>query len=294
MHDPHKAHIVRPDVVVSGALVDWASKGAAARRYKPSHTRPRYPSRPSVNQSISQSANIMGIGEDCWCLGRWASGGRDAWDWETLRAAYARYCRYLLLPALWPAQAMLACQPWVIRYRVRPRQWNPATRGMVAGFSRGHPAALGPIEPCQPILILGASWYLPTCQPSAISPGWHHWSAQTLFCRGFVVPEKREVYPVPRDYWDGVLFSQREFASPPLPAAQRGQETRDEQACPSITQHRPVLPPVARLCRWPEEEEARSSPLTQTSCYTRLVSPCILCLFQGSSPARTQLPARRI
>lgn len=152
----------------------------------------------------------MGICEDCWCLGRWASGGRDAGDWETLRAAYARYCRYLLLPALWPAQAMLACRPWVIRYRVRPRQWNPATRGMVAGFSRGHPAAIGPIEPCQPILILGASWYLPTCQPSAISPGWHHWSAQTLFCRGFVVPEKREVYPVPRDYWDGVLFSQGE------------------------------------------------------------------------------------
>lgn len=45
-----------------------------------------------------------------------------------------------------------------------------------------------------------------------------------------------------------------------------------------------------RLCRWPEEGEARSSPLTQTSCYTRLVNPCILPLalprfFSPSHPA---------
>lgn len=32
-------------------------------------------------------------------------------------------------------------------------------------------------------------------------------------------------------------FSSEGMASPPLPAARRGQETRDEQACLSITQH---------------------------------------------------------
>lgn len=68
--------------------------------------------------------------------------------------------------------------------RVRPRQWNPASRGLVVWFFRGHSAAVGPIQPWQPILILGASWNLPTCQRSAISPGWHYWSVQMPFCRG--------------------------------------------------------------------------------------------------------------
>lgn len=35
--DPHKAHIVRPDVVVSGVLVNRGLKGVAVRIYKYSH-----------------------------------------------------------------------------------------------------------------------------------------------------------------------------------------------------------------------------------------------------------------
>lgn len=86
------------------------------------------------------------------------------------------------------------------------------------GWTQASPAAIqlriGPIQPCQPILILGASWYLPTCQPSAISPGWHNWSAQTLFCRGFVVPESCEeggVLCIPcRESTEMGTFPQRE------------------------------------------------------------------------------------
>lgn len=127
---------------------------------------------------------------------------------------------------------------------VRTRQWNKGERAL---FFHGRPTAIRPLTRASPILILGASWYLPICQPSAISPGWHHWSVQMPFCRGFAVPERWVVYGYSvllREYrgmYLGTFFFPAGIASPPLPAARRGQETRDGQACLSITQYCPVL-----------------------------------------------------
>lgn len=64
MQDPHKAQIVRSHLAVPWPLVNGSSKGVAVRIYK-------------RLQSVNQSAHVMDVGEDCWCLGRWADDGRN-------------------------------------------------------------------------------------------------------------------------------------------------------------------------------------------------------------------------
>lgn len=128
------------------------------------------------------------------------AGGRSADGVLGLRNSAccgARYCTpYSHLPCSRPKHAWHAGMSTMGHQvpGVRTRQWNTGGRGLVVGFSHGRPAAIRPFTRASPILILGASWYLPICQPSAISPGWHHWSVQVPFCRGLVVPERWVVY----------------------------------------------------------------------------------------------------
>lgn len=92
MQDPHKAHIVRPDVVVSGVLVNRGLKGIAVRIYN--NYLHIWGDRWSVSQSVSQSLPIKDIDVKGGCsLGRWPDDEGSAGDWEK-KPLLARCARY--------------------------------------------------------------------------------------------------------------------------------------------------------------------------------------------------------
>lgn len=137
------------------------------------------------------------------------------------------------------------------------------TRRRQSGWSFWGPWAGIPAA-TQPILILGASWYLPSMHHlPAISH--QPWVALLVglnaFVLGFVVPETWVVFPIPRR--TEVRFDRRvTLRRRSLLHDEVRRLVTSRHVCPL---HSTVPCYCGSLCRWPEEARHVSSPLTQSS-----------------------------